>query len=71
MSDSQPRVEKNPGPDWVVEYRWLGHCDEGVESMMIFGVATSEIALEEAKYSLGSSKTPYVIIGVERCDDAD
>jgi hypothetical protein len=61
--------EKNPGPDWIVEYRWLGENDEGVEAMVIFGAATSEIALQEAEYSLQAGSAPYVIFGAKRFED--
>jgi hypothetical protein len=62
--------EKNPGPDWVVEYRWLGESDEGVsEYVTIFGAATVEIALTEARSSLDLGKEPYAIIGVDLTDE--
>ncbi len=64
------QFEKNPGPDWVVDYQWLGKSDfPGVESMTIYGAATSEIALDEARYSLDLGKTPYVIIGLTMIGD--
>jgi hypothetical protein len=58
------------GSNWVVDYQWLGESDfPGVESMMIYGAADSEIALDEARYSLDAGKTPYVIIGLTMVGD--
>jgi hypothetical protein len=57
------KFEKNPGPDWVVEYRWLEESDEGPEYMTIYGAATPEVALQEARYSLDAEEEPYIIRG--------
>jgi hypothetical protein len=45
------KFEKNPGPDWVVEYRWMEESDEGPQYMTIYGAATPEMALKEARHS--------------------
>ncbi len=54
-----PEIEKNPGPDWEVHY-WI---DEGPEVMSVFGAATIELAIQEARFSLGS-QADYRIIAV-------
>jgi hypothetical protein len=65
----QMMYEKNPGPDWVVEYRWLEESDEGLEYMTIFGAATAEIALKEARSSLDAGVEPYVITGLQQTSE--
>lgn len=57
-------IEKNPGPDWIVEYQWLGGSGEEIQSVMVFGAADPETALREARYSLDAADEPYAITGV-------
>ncbi len=43
------QIEKRPGHDWLVTYRWE---DGEPETMSVFGVMTIEEAIEEARFSL-------------------
>lgn len=46
------KVEKGPGWDWAVLYRWE---DGETDVLLTFGVLTLEKAIEEAHNSLGTS----------------
>jgi hypothetical protein len=62
------KFEKNPGPDWVVEYRWLEESDEGPQDMTIYSAATPEAALKEARHSLDAGEETYVILGLQQSE---
>lgn len=65
-------VEKGPGHDWAVHYRF----DDGFEDeVLVFGVLTIEKAIQEARYSIEAHKQsdgsyaaimPYDLLGVRR-----
>jgi hypothetical protein len=46
------KIEKRPGPDWEVYYMDL--VDGSTECMSVFGSATPEEAIAEARYSLNA-----------------
>jgi hypothetical protein len=48
-----PTIEKRPGPDWLVYYRDVINGD--TESMSVFGCASPEEAIAEARWSLTST----------------
>lgn len=49
--------------DWTILYQFE---EDQLEEMSVFGQATIEEALKEARYSLRQAEEPYVIIGVSR-----
>ena len=61
-NEGPPRLEKNPGPDWLIEYRWLRNADS--EFMSVFGMDTADEARAEAELSLDRADEPYVIVGI-------
>lgn len=63
------KFEKSAGPDWVVEYRWLEESDQESEYVTIYGAATPELALQEARYSLDAGEEPYIILGLQLFPD--
>jgi hypothetical protein len=67
-ADKRPvvRVIKREGRDWTVMYR-IG--EDPIETMMVFGAATIDIALSDAHYSLGASGTTYRIVGITEVAD--
>lgn len=63
------KIEKRPGPDWTVYY--IDLVDGGAESMSVFGSATPEEAVAEARASLNAlceseEKDQFEILAVVR-----
>jgi hypothetical protein len=67
-------VEKGPGYDWSVTYRWE---DGKIDTLSVFGVLTIEKAIEEAHDSLMPFKFPdgsmsedmlYDLVAAKRLD---
>ena len=65
MTDPQPALEKRPGLDWRVSYRWLD--EEEAETMMVFGAADEAAALEDARQSLDAAEVAYELLGLTVC----
>lgn len=56
-------IEKRPGLDWLVYYTL--DDEPGTHAMSVFGAATPEQALKDARYSLSEG---YEIVGLVRGD---
>ena len=48
-----PKIEKRPGPDWLVYYMDVTNGE--TECMSVFGCASPEEAITEARWSLTST----------------
>ena len=64
------KIEKRPGSDWVVAYRWLDPEDRDlkhdVEYMTVYGARTEREALQDANDSLDRSGCGWEVLSVAR-----
>jgi hypothetical protein len=64
------KIEKRPGPDWEIHYMYL---DGSRDCMAVFGAATPEEAIAEARFSLNATcetieeEDQFEILAVVRC----